>query len=108
MNDLSRESFIKILKQSKNSLLKINKEFLNSKGINLIVDEDIYDEIAKKAEKSKFGARELDTIIENALSKASFQIAINPGIYSDLIINKDTIEDNNNYKLILKKEKNKK
>lgn len=105
MNDLNYDSFLKIIKQSKNSQLKINKEFLNKKGIELVTEEGTIESIAKKASKSKFGARELDNIIENALAEASFEIAINPDKYSELIINKDTIEDNKKYKLVLKNEK---
>ena len=102
MNDLNYESFIRILKQSKNSLLKINQKFLKDKGVTLTIEDGTYETIAKKAEKSKFGARELDSIIEYALSNASFEIATNPDKYSELIINKDTVEDNKKYKLVLK------
>ena len=103
MNDLNYDSFLKIIKQSKNSQLKINKEFLNKKGIELVTENGTIESIAKKVSKSPFGAREIDNVIENALEEALFEIATNPNKYSKLIINKDTIEDNKNYKLVLKK-----
>ena len=103
MNDLTYDSMIRILKQSKNSFIKINEQFFNSIGIKLTIEEDAYDSIAKKASNSKYGARELDHIIDEALSKASFEIASKPDKYSELIINKDTIEDNKKYKLVPKK-----
>ena len=102
MNDLNYDSFIKILNNSKNSMLRINKEFLNNQGITFTIEDGTCEEIARKASKSRFGARELDNIVENALAEASFEIATNPDKYSELIINKDTIDDNKKYKLVLK------
>ena len=41
-----------------------------------------------------------DEIVERALSDASFEIATNPEIYSELIIDDKTIEDNKKYTLV--------
>ena len=65
--------------------------------------EEAINEIASSAEKKGFGARSLDSIIEAALSYASFEIASNPEVYSELIITPETIKDNTTY--ILKKKK---
>ena len=44
-----------------------------------------------------------ESIIENALSVASFEIASNSELYSELIITPETIEDNKKYILVRKK-----
>ena len=104
MNDLTYDSFLKILK-SKNSSLKWNKEFFDKAGVKLTFNEDACKAIATKASKSKFGARDLDSIIENALSVASFEIATNPDKYSELIIDEETINNNEKYTLVKKMNK---
>jgi len=99
MNDLTYDSFLKILK-SKNSSLKWNKEFFSKRGIKLTINENACKAIATKASKSQFGARDLDSIIERALSVATFEIATNPEKYSELIIDEETINNNEKYTLI--------
>lgn len=99
MNELTYDSFIKILK-SKNNILSLNKEFLRKNGVTLTVSDDTLNEIATKAIKLKYGARSLDEIVETALAVASFEIATNPNIYNELIITAETINDNKKYTLI--------
>lgn len=103
MNELNTESFERILK-SKNNTLTLNKAFFLRKGVELKVDDAVIKFIAQKANKNNYGARGLDEIVERALSIASFEIAINPDKYSELIITEETIEDNNKYKLVKKME----
>jgi len=103
MNELDSKSLIRILKEVKNSALSLNKDFLNRKGIELNVSDEVLEVIADKAVRQKFGARSLDEIVENALSVASFEIALNSELYSELIITPETIEDNRKYTLVRKK-----
>lgn len=102
MNELNYDSFIRILK-SENNILNINKKFLETKGIDLKIDEEALKEIALLAIKQKYGARSLDEIVETALSVASFEIATNPELYSELIITPETIKDNKKYTLVKRK-----
>lgn len=102
MNELNHESYIRIIK-SENSAFQTNKEFLKRQGIELTITEDAIKEIALSAEKKGFGARSLDSIIETALSYASFEIATNPKAYSELVITPETIKNNKTY--ILRKKK---
>ena len=99
MNELNYDSFIRILKSKHNALMK-NKEFLIKQGVDLKVNDSAYSAIADKASKDVYGARGLDEIVERALSDASFEIATNPEIYSELIIDDKTIEDNKKYTLV--------
>ena len=104
MNDLNYDSFLKIL-SSKNSSLNWNKNFFAKAGVKLTFKDEACKAVATKCSKSKFGARDLDSIIENALSVASFEIATNPDKYSELIISEETIENNEKYTLVKKIEK---
>jgi len=103
MNELTYESFLKILK-NENSVLSNNINFFEKNGVKLTVDETVLSEIAKIASKQKFGARSLDEIVDKTLSIASFEIANNPEIYEELIIEAETIHNNTKYKLIKKKQ----
>lgn len=103
MNELNFDSFVKILK-NKNNTIGLNKSFLESKGIKLIMDDAVINAIARIADKNNYGARGLDEIVETALSNASFEIASNPDKYSELIITEDTIKDNRNYTLVQKED----
>ena len=46
---------------------------------------------------------EVRELIEKIISKASFEIAMNPNEYEELLITPETIKDNNAYTLIRKK-----
>lgn len=102
MNDLGYDSFLKILKKSKNGSLNLNKDFLKKQGIDLCLNEDVIKKIASIASNSKFGARSIDETVEKMLSIASFEIANNPDVYSKLIVSEETIDDNKKYRLIRK------
>lgn len=101
MNELTYDNFVSILK-NKNGIIELNKQFLKTKGIDLIVEKEAIDLIAKKAEKDNYGARGLDEIIERILSSALFEIATNPEKYCELIITKESVENNENYILVEK------
>lgn len=102
MNELNHDSYIRII-NSDNGALQTNQEFLQKQGIKLIVTDEAKNEIALSAEKKGFGARSLDSIIETALSYASFEIASNPEAYNELIVTEETIKDNKVYTLKKKK-----
>lgn len=102
MNELNHDSYIRII-NSDNGALQTNQKFLQKQGIKLIVTDEAKNEIALSAEKKGFGARSLDSIIETALSYASFEIASNPEAYNELIVTEETIKDNKVYTLKKKK-----
>lgn len=102
MNELNHDSYKRII-ASENSCLSVNKIFLQKQGITLTVSEEAINEIALTAEKTGFGARSLDTIIETTLSEASFEIATHPELYRELIITPETIKNNKAYTLVKKK-----
>lgn len=64
-NDYSRESLIKILRDSTISPLIGFKQWIESRGKKLEIDEDVYDIIADQAYELNTGARSLQTIVNN-------------------------------------------
>jgi len=103
MNELTYDSFIRILK-SKNNVVNLNKEFFSKKGVELIFDDSAINEVARIAQKDNYGARGLDEIIERSLAIASFEIGSHPDLYSKLLITDETINDNKKYTLVKKNE----
>ncbi|UKI26386.1 MAG: hypothetical protein L6V91_06200 [Bacilli bacterium] len=94
MNALTMEDYISIIRNSMLSSLNINREFLGKRNIDLVVNDDVINYIAKLAYDRKLGAKSINEIIETSLALAEFEIASNPSLYDSLILSKDTITDN--------------
>ena len=105
MNELTKEDYIKIIKNSTLSSISTNRLFLNSKNIEFNISDEVIKIIADIAYNRKSGAKSINEIIESSLSLAEFEIASNPNIYESLIITKDTIKDNKKYTLVKRKDK---
>lgn len=77
LNPLSREDFVRILKEPKNALTVQYMELLKTEGVELEFTEDSLEEIARIAEEANsrtenIGARRLHTIMEKLLEDISF------------------------------------
>lgn len=77
LSDLSRDDFIRILKEPENSLVKQYQALLSTEGVNLDFQDDGIDRIATVAAdlNGKFeniGARRLHTVMEKVLEDISF------------------------------------
>ncbi len=75
---LTKEDFVRILKEPKNALTKQYQALLETEGIKLTFKDDAIDEIAKLAEQvnlttENIGARRLHTILEKVLEEISFE-----------------------------------
>ena len=103
LNDLGYESHLRILKTGEHNILNINREFFEKLGVKLVLEEGTNEAIAELSSKSMYGAREIDVIVEKAFEKASFEVALNPEVYGELVISPRTIRDNEKYRLIRKK-----
>ena len=78
LDSLTREDFIRILKEPKNALITQYKALLATEGIELIFDDSAIEEIALISSKvnermENIGARRLHTIMEKILEKISFE-----------------------------------
>ena len=105
MNELTKEDYIKIIKNSTLSSISTNRLFLNSKNIEFNISDEVIKIIADIAYNRKSGAKSINEIIESSLSLAEFEIASNPNIYESLTITEDTIKDNKKYTLVKRKDK---
>lgn len=79
LENLTKESFVKILTVPENALLKQHKMLLETEGIRIEFTEESVDEIANMAflmneQTENIGARRLHTIMEKLLEDISFNI----------------------------------
>jgi len=77
LDPLSKDDFIRILKEPRNALITQYKALLETEGIELIFDEDAIEEIARIAYEvndrmENIGARRLHTVMEKLLDEISF------------------------------------
>lgn len=63
-----------ILTEPKNSLIKQYKKLFEIEGIDLIIEEDVYDFMVEKAMEYKLGARGLRSICESILTDAMYEL----------------------------------
>ena len=74
LNPLSEEDLKRILTEPKNAIIKQFKKLFGLDGINLIIDDDVYDYIVKLSIKNKLGARGLRSIVESLLSDDMYKL----------------------------------
>ena len=77
LNPLTREDFVRILKEPKNALTVQYIELLKTEGVELEFTEDALEEIARIAEEvnnrtENIGARRLHTVMEKLIEDISF------------------------------------
>jgi len=77
LNSLSREDFVRILKEPKNALITQYEALLETEGIDLRFEASAIEEIASIASKvnermENIGARRLHTVMEKLLDEISF------------------------------------
>ncbi len=107
LNNLGIHDHLRIMHEGKDNILYLNKQFFTRQGVTLTLEKGTTEAIAEMSSKSPYGAREIDTIVEYMLKKASFEIACHHDTYSELIVSPETIKDNSKYHLVRKKEINK-
>ena len=90
LENLTKESFVKILTTPENALLKQHKMLLETEGIKVDFNDEAVDEIANMAfimneQTENIGARRLHTIMEKLLEDISFNI---PEMEDDIAIDR--------------------
>ena len=74
LNPLSEEDLKRILIEPKNAIIKQFKKLFELDGIELIIDDNVYDYIVKLSIKNKLGARGLRGIVEALLSDDMYKM----------------------------------
>jgi ATP-dependent Clp protease ATP-binding subunit ClpX len=105
LEELDKDSLVKILKEPKNSLVKQYTRLFEFENAKLIFKDEAILEIAKKAINKKTGARGLRSIIEALLLKTMFKLPAMTDI-DEVVVNKSTVK--NNSEPIITHTKNKK
>ena len=77
MDSLTKEDYIKILKNTKYSLLTQAVELLKTESVNIVFDDEAIDTMAQVAvelnEEDNIGARRLRTVIDAVLEEINFE-----------------------------------
>lgn len=78
LQDLTKDDFVRILKEPKNSLTRQYEALLKTEGVELVFETDAIEELASYAFKvnqttQNIGARRLYTILERLLEELSFE-----------------------------------
>jgi len=105
LSPLSKDNLISIMKNPNNKTIQEKRRLLESLGIKLNLEEEVYNYIADNAIKKNTGARGITGEVDRLFLKAMKEISqtSDKENLSELIINKDTILDHHAYKLIRKK-----
>jgi ATP-dependent Clp protease ATP-binding subunit ClpX len=74
LNPLDSATLRSILTQPKNSLIKQYVKLFDIEGIELIIDDEVYDFMVTKAMEYKLGARGLRSICESILTDAMYEL----------------------------------
>jgi ATP-dependent Clp protease ATP-binding subunit ClpX len=74
LNPLDATTLRSILTEPKNSLIKQYVKLFDIEGIELIIDNDVYDFMVEKAMEYKLGARGLRSICESILTDAMYEL----------------------------------
>ena len=97
MNDLDGLAIKKILNESDESILNIQKRLFEKEGVILNATDEYKDEVASLAYEMKTGARGLNNVVEESTSLAYQDILENPDKYSEIILTGDTVKNPKNY-----------
>ncbi|MDR0571635.1 MAG: ATP-dependent Clp protease ATP-binding subunit ClpX [Rickettsiales bacterium] len=103
LDDLNKDSLVRILKEPKNSIVRQYKKLFKLDDVELEVKDEALEMIAEKAIKRKTGARGLRTIVENLLIDTMFEIPTDKDIKKVVLSVKKTAKESGKDFLIEKK-----
>lgn len=102
MNSLNIDSIRKILLESDESILKMQEEIFDKKGVKLTTQDGYIMSISQAALDRKIGARGLNKLICDTTWKAYDAVCSNPNEYSEIILTEETVKDPSSYQYIKK------
>ncbi len=88
LEDLSKKDLIRILTEPKNAIIKQYKALFEMENIELEIEPEVVEEVAKKAIERKTGARGLRSILENMMIDMMYNLSEYEGL-EKCIITKD-------------------
>lgn len=102
LNNLDVDGLRRILLNSEESILKLQEEVFRNKGVKLTTKDGYILSISQNALARKIGARGLNKLIADSTWVAYDEICSNPGIYEEVILTEETVENPKKYQLVKK------
>lgn len=104
LRNLNVEDLKRVMLESDESAIKIQEKIFAKLGVKITFTDSYLNAIAKNAIKRKTGARGLNSIIDESTWHAFYQVCkkTNKGIYSEVILDEETIKNPTQYQLIKK------
>jgi ATP-dependent HslUV protease ATP-binding subunit HslU len=98
LSNLTREDFLRILKQPKNALTKQYQALLGAEEVYIEFQDDALEEIAEIAfhinqEIENIGARRLHTVMSKLLNEILFDVPDVIGANAKILITKETVQE---------------
>ncbi len=102
LEELSKEALVRIISEPKNALLKQYKKLFSMDNVELEIEPEAVERIAVKAIERKTGARGLRSILETIMTDIMYELPSRTDVLK-CIVTKDTIDQESEPTLILKK-----
>ncbi len=106
LDELDEKALVRIMKEPKNALVKQYQKLFKFDGVDLEIQDDAIEAIAKKAIERKTGARGLRSIFENTMNNIMFEIPSHSDI-KKCIVTADTVLNKRDPILVYDDEKGK-
>jgi len=106
LDELDKESLIRIVTEPKNALVKQYKKLLELDGVELEFEQGALEAIVEKAIERNTGARGLRSILEERMRDIMYEIPSNYKI-SKCIVTRDSIENGSDPEIVIDENKEK-
>ena len=98
LKNLTKEDFVRILREPKNALTKQYEALLNSEGVTLKYEDDALDELANvafqiNAEIENIGARRLHTVMSHLLNDFLFDVPDNIAPDTTITVTRELVQE---------------
>ena len=103
LSSLGKEQFVQIMKNPNQQMIRDKINILNDLDIKTCIHEDVFELIAEETLERDLGVRGLAGVVDRLFIKAMGEISRNPNMYSELIIDKETVRDPSCYTLVKRK-----
>lgn len=80
LHNLSKEQLVKIMVEPRNSIYNQFREILKDEGVELVIEHEVFRQIAEMAFEYKVGARSLRGIFEEMLTPVLYQVPDRPEV----------------------------
>jgi ATP-dependent Clp protease ATP-binding subunit ClpX len=108
LNDLDLEDLKRVMLEGNESAIKTQEKIFKDLGVKIKFTDGYINKVAEKALEKKTGARGLNGIIDESTVKVFEEVYQNEDLYTQAVLTEKTVDDNTNYRLVKRRQKNKK